>query len=369
MRTTTQATVTRAQALSWRMERQLLEPLGPRSAAEVVGRLGAVLAMDESLAELAIHARSRSVQPGVLARALAAGEVIKAFAFRGAVHYLTPDEGGVYLALRQAGRQWELPSWVEYYELGPADWPDFRAAVREALADGPLTVAELGRVLAKHRAWKHLRPVFDEGAGTLIKPLSWQGDVSLGAPREGRLTLQLLESNPRWGGVPDLDDAGPRAIREYFSVYGPASLDNLDHWLGKGLSAGRKRLGRWLDDLGDELVPVDLEGGLAYVACEDVASLEKAEPSDVVRFLPGHDQWIMGPGTNDEHVTPRAHQDLMTRKANPVIQGGVVCGTWARTRDTVAVTWLGKGRRPEVALADEVDRLADMLGKDLFLQR
>ena len=60
--------------------------------------------------------------------------MIKAFAFRGSMHYLSPEEGGIYLALRSAGRQWELPSWVEYYRLTPSDWPDFRAAVREALA-------------------------------------------------------------------------------------------------------------------------------------------------------------------------------------------------------------------------------------------
>jgi hypothetical protein len=29
------------------------------------------------------------------------------------MHYLSPEDGGIYLALRSAGRQWELPSWVE----------------------------------------------------------------------------------------------------------------------------------------------------------------------------------------------------------------------------------------------------------------
>ncbi len=91
------------------------------------------------------------------------------------MHYLSPEEGGVYLAVRSAGRQWELPSWVEFYRLTPEDWPDFRAAVREALSDGPLTIAELGRALTAQRAYRHLEPVFDEGAGTLIKPLTWQG--------------------------------------------------------------------------------------------------------------------------------------------------------------------------------------------------
>ena len=133
MSTPTEASVTWAQALAWRMERQLLDPVGSESVADVVRRLGAVLSMDESLAELAVRTRRTTSGAGELAAALADGEVIKAFAFRGAVHYLSPEDGGVYLALRSAGRQWELPSWVEHYRLSPADWPDFRAAVREAL--------------------------------------------------------------------------------------------------------------------------------------------------------------------------------------------------------------------------------------------
>jgi len=51
-----------AQALSWRLERQLLSPVGSAasgsaSVGDVVRRLGAVLAMDESLADVAVGAR------------------------------------------------------------------------------------------------------------------------------------------------------------------------------------------------------------------------------------------------------------------------------------------------------------------------
>jgi hypothetical protein len=159
--------------------------------------------MDESLAELAVRTRRATSRPGELAVALANGQVVKAFAFRGSMHYLAPEEGGIYLALRSAS-QWELPSWVEHYRLTPSDWPDFRAAVRAALSDGPLTVVELGLALTRHRAYRHLRPVFDKGAGTLIKPLTWQGDMSLGPPRDGRHTFQRLDSNRGGGGSPTL---------------------------------------------------------------------------------------------------------------------------------------------------------------------
>lgn len=367
MSTSTEASVTWPQALAWRMERQLLEPLGSESAADVVRRLGAVLSMDESLAELAVGNRSTAARPGDLAAALAEGRVIKAFAFRGAVHYLSSEDGGIYLALRSAGRQWELPSWVEHYRLAPSDWPDFRAAVRAALSDGPLTVVELGQALATDRRYRHLEPIFDEGAGTLVKPLTWLGDMSFGPPRDGRHTFQRLDTNPRWQGIPDLDDAGPRAITAYLRTYGPATLDHVQYWLGSGLSAGRKRLTTWFSELGDRLAAVDVDGTTAYVVREDVDGLAAKSPSETVRLLPGHDQWVIGPGTEDVHVTPRSRRDLMTRKANPVIVGGVVCGTWARKGDELTVTWLDEKPPPRDAIERQVDRLADLLDADLRL--
>ncbi|MEO6572000.1 MAG: crosslink repair DNA glycosylase YcaQ family protein [Ilumatobacteraceae bacterium] len=185
-----------AQALAWRLGRHLLEAPSAGSVADVVRRLGAVLATDGSLCELAVRTRLRTSSAGDLAQAVADGEVIEVFAFRGARHYLAADEGGMYLALRSAGRQWELASWVEHYGLTPSDWPEFRSTVRGVLIEGTLTVAELGQALTLHASYRHLRPVFDTGAGTLIKSLTWQGDVSFGPRRDGQQTLQRLDSNP-----------------------------------------------------------------------------------------------------------------------------------------------------------------------------
>ena len=229
--------------------------------------------MDESLAELAVGpAVLRRVQASSRWRWLAGGDQDVRVPRVDALPLARG--GGFYLALRSAGRQWELPSWVEYYRLTPSDSPDFRAAVRAALNGGPLTVVELGRALTGHRQYRHLKPVFDEGAGTLLKPLTWQGDMSFGLPRDGQHTFQRLDSNPRWRGIPDLDDAGPRAVTAYLRTYGPATLDRLHYWLGEGLSAGRRRLEAWFSELGDRLVAVDVEGTAAYVVREDVEALE-----------------------------------------------------------------------------------------------
>ncbi|HEX4688431.1 MAG TPA: crosslink repair DNA glycosylase YcaQ family protein [Nocardioides sp.] len=361
--------ITWSQALAWRMERQFLEPVGHESVEGVVRRLGTVPSMDEGLAELAVRVRRTRSAPAELAQALEDGRVIKAFAFRGAMQYLSPEDGGAYLALRCAGRQWELPSWQEYYELTPGDWPDFREAVRDALTAGPLTIDELGTAVTARSRFRHLRPAFGAGAGTLVKPLTWQGDMSFGPARDGRHTFQRLDTNPRWAGIWDLDDAGRYAVSVYFRTYGPATFDHVHYWLGAGLSAGRKRLQGWLADVEDQLAAVDIEGETAYVVRTDVEGLMSARPTEAVRLLPGHDQWVMGPGTKDHHVVPPARRTPMTRKANPVVVGGVVSGTWAAKGDELLVEWFDEaGRVPRAALTTEAQRLGSLLGRQRELR-
>lgn len=98
---------------------------------------------------------------------------------------------------------------------------------------------------------------------------------------------------------------------------------------------------------------------------DDLGALEAASASEAVRFLPGHDQWVIGPGTKDVHVTPPARRDLMTRKANPVVVGGVVRGTWARQGDDLTVAWLDDRPRPDGPIKQEAERLAAILDRDL----
>src|SRR5437016_2141932 len=155
-----------SRALSWRMRQQLLDPVGTESVAGVVRRLGAVPAQVDAAAQLAVGARRLKSRSGEVARALAKGQIIKTFAFRGATHLLTPEDGGAYLALRAASRMWELPSWQSFYNLTPSDWPHFREAVREALADGPLTQEELGAAITARPKFQHLSFAFEKHSGT-----------------------------------------------------------------------------------------------------------------------------------------------------------------------------------------------------------
>src|SRR6187549_1675511 len=113
------------------MSRQFLDPMGAGSVEDVVGRLGAVQGQSDFGYELSINTRRAASSPTDVAAAIGDGRLIRTFAFRGAVHLMTPKTAAMYLALRASSRMWELPSWQTFYRLRPADWPDFRAAVRD----------------------------------------------------------------------------------------------------------------------------------------------------------------------------------------------------------------------------------------------
>ena len=248
------------QALAWRMDRLLLAPIGTEPVDGVVRRLCAVPAQDDGAAELVIRTRRTDSASGEVAAALAAGTISKTFAFRGATHLMAPEEAGVYLALRAASRMWERKSWRSHYRLEPSQWPRLREVVREALSDGSLTREELGSAVTEDTEFAHLAFAFEDGGTNLLKALAWQGDFCFGPPRGRSATFQRLDQNPRWAGVPDPDEAGPRAVEAYFRSYGPATPGHVHYWLGEGLGAGRRRIEAWTKALGERLVEVDVGG-------------------------------------------------------------------------------------------------------------
>jgi hypothetical protein len=360
--------LTWAEVLGWRVRRQLLDPVGTGTVVDVVERLGAVPAWPDAAMELAVGARRTDGRSGDAARALAANEVVKVFAFRGATHLMTPQDAGAYLAVRASSRMWELSSWVSFYELAPEDWPRFREYVRDALADGPLTLSELTAALGRSSRYLHLRSIIDGGNETLIKPLTWQGDMGLTTERDGETTFARLDGVPGWAGIPDLEEAGPTVIAAYLRTYGPADVERIHDWVGKGLGARRPAVTRWLALLEERLETLTVEGDEVLALREDLDDLRTASASTVVRLLPGRDPWVMGPGTSDTRVVPPARRELVSRSANLVVSRGVLAGTWTVREGRLEVGWFQEsGRVLRTALDAEVARMSAFLERDLDL--
>jgi hypothetical protein len=358
--------LTWAKVLGWRMRRQLLDPVGTGSVVDVVERLGAVPAWPDPTMELTLGARRTDGRSGDAARALAADEVVKVFAFRGGMHLMTPQDAGMFLAVRASSRMWELPSWVSFYRLAPEDWPRFREYVRNALADGPLTLSELTAAFGRSSRYRHLRSIIDEGNETLVKPLTWQGDMGLAPARDGEMTFRRLDDVPGWAGIPDLDEAGPAVVAAYLHTYGPATLEQIHHWVGGGLAARRPAVTRWLSSLEERLAPMTIEGDDVLALRDDLDDLGTASASSAVRLLPGRDPWVMASGTSDTRVVPPARRALVSRSANLVVFRGALAGTWTTRGGRLEVAWFQEsGRVPRAALDREAAALADFLGRPL----
>jgi hypothetical protein len=359
-------------ALAWRMRRQLLDPVGELPVPGVVRRLCGVQAQVASFAELAVRVRRETSRPGEVGRALSEGRLIKTWAMRGTLHLLTPEEGGAFLSLMAAGRSWEQPSWQRYFGMTAKRWEVLRPAVREALDGTVLTREELVAAVIARRGLGHVGEALRSGWGTLLKPLAWQGDLCFGPSRANRVTfMRPADASSRWAGIPDPDEAAPVAIVAYLGAYGPATVDNFGNWLSRGRISARQ-LRTWFGALGDRLAEVHVDGERSYVLTEDLDELASARATAALRLLPGFDQYVLGPGTDDGHVVPAARRAAVSRQsgwiAPVVVAGGVVCGTWELDADLVRVAWFREaGKLPRNALEAEVARLASLLDRDLRL--
>jgi hypothetical protein len=362
--------ITWQQALAWRMRRQLLDPVGSPTIAGVAGRLCGVQAQVASSAELAIRVRRKESHTGEVGRALADGRLIKTWGMRGTLHLFRPEDGGQFLSLLAAARPWARQSWQRYFGVTPAQIDELRSVAREALAGEVLTREELIAAIVQRRGLEHVGDGLRSGWGTLLKPLAWHGDLCFGPSRGTRVTFRLPEdASSRWTGIPEPDDAAPRAIVDYVRAHGPASVDAFGNWLAGGWF-GKRQLRAWASELGERLAEVEVEGQRRFVLAEDLDELASTRPTSAVRLLPGFDQYVLGPGTGDGHVVPTARRAAVSRQSGwispVVVASGVVRGTWELDGERVRIAWFREaGKPPREALEAEVARLSSILERSL----
>src|SRR4029077_11459064 len=78
------------------------------------------------------------------------------------------------------------------------------------------------------------------------------------------------------------------------------------NWLSRGRTS-KQQLRRWFDDVRPHLSEVDVGGERSFVLAKYLDCLRRTKKPRAVRLLPGFDQFVMGPGTEDPHVIP-AHR-------------------------------------------------------------
>jgi hypothetical protein len=363
------------QALAWRLRRHhLIERAPADEMLDVVARIGGLHAQVMSSAELTLHARVDGLEPDAVQRALW-GErtLVKLWAMRGTLHLLPAAELGTWLGALGTYDHYLKPVWLRNFEIAREDLERLIDAIGEALDGEPLTREELGMTVARVSGSPELEHKVQGSWGPYLKPASFRGRLCFG-PSEGQ---RVRFTKPAaWLGR-ELDTAdGDEALREltrrHLGAFGPASRDDLARWWGVRPAQG----GRMLEVLGEEVVPVDVEGTAGWMLRDHAAEAAAAEPVEVVRLLPGFDMWVIGAARDAAALLDPAEKKRVYRNQgwiSPVLLvDGRMEGVWKHERKgkrlVLAIEPFGKvPKRVRSGAEAEAERLAGFLGGALEL--
>ena len=203
-------------------------------------------------------------------------------------------------------------------------------AVLEAMAERPLPIHEIESILKEHMGRTEIppnRPLWRHFSGTI--PL-----VLVPYPEETYGRARYVPA-VQWLGKPTPDEADPvlaaaHLARRYLAAFGPASVEDLVAYIGRG-----RNLGRWraaVEALRDELVEVTDEQGRILV---DLPQAPRPDPDTPAppRLLARWDSLLLAYGTaHRARVLPPAHQATVITKNADVLPtfllDGLVAGTW-----------------------------------------
>ncbi len=355
----------------------LLEPLRGAPVAHLVERIGSLQAQHPDWPPLALHSRLLPGTPADLQRARQRRSVVRASLMRLTVHVVSAADFWAMSTLTLPYRQ---DQWRLLYKMHPATSPLGRriagahGAVLAAMRQRPLAIheieetlhAELGNVaVPPHRSlWRHF-----SGAVPLIQ-----------VPHEGE-TYGRARYLPAadWLSPGTADDADPdraaAALAErYLGAFGPASVDDLAAYVGRG-----KFMSRWrgaMQSLADRTVPLTDDQGRPLLDLVD-APRPGADAPAPPRLLARWDSLLLAFGTRDRtRLLDPAHQStVITRNADVLptfLVDGFVAGTWLPRRgadgspDIELRPFARLARHDRQALEAEAHRLLPLLRPGAF---
>lgn len=364
--------VTWQQVMAYRLRKHHLHRRAPREdMVDVVGQLGGIQAQLMSSAELALWARIEDLEPDAVQRALwEKRSVVKTWAMRGTLHLLPSSELPEWQIVPSLDRRYLRPSWLRYFGMSAEDMERLTGAVAQVLDGRLLTREELVDATARILDSEELAGKLCHSWGMMLKPAAFRCQLCF-APSAGR-NVRFTRPDTWLHDMKEVEkaEAEREVTRRYLAAHGPATREAYALWLGVYAA----RAGALIRGLGDEVVPVDVEGIPAWALTGELRHLACAEPPRSVRLLPAFDQYVIVASRVASHLLPGPHKDRIYRPQgwlSPVLLvAGRMDGVW---RHEVKRRRLCVGIEPFVALPqwarqaaeEEAERLAVFLGRSL----
>lgn len=365
----------------------LLEPYAlPAGAA--VAHAGSLQAQHPEWPPIALAARAATPATADLAGALTRRDVVRSSLMRITIHVVAADDLWPMFTVCQPMRlaQWSLLTRVDPHtsELGSR-----LAAARDgmvaALRDGPLTSLEIDRMLAAEiglDARAHTRPGWREPETAVPIRVAWRHFAAhvplVHVPHDGegygRSRYAVAE---HWlGSRPDPMDIGAarrHVARRYLAAFGPATVDDLVHYVGRG----RGGVTPWraaVEELGEDAVILPGADGQSYHDLRDAPRPGPDAPAPP-RLLARWDSLLLSHAAKRRaRVIAERHRPLVYSRNADVLPtflvDGTVAGTWELVRGDTAVRIrlrpfdrLGRGMERE--LAGEAERVLGIVARDI----
>lgn len=316
--------------LAFWLQRHFLEERPARSnLLAVVSRICGLHAQVMSSAELAAWARIDGLDSGDVSAALwQERTLVKTWAMRWTLHLFSAVDFPLYLAASRAFGHFRREKWLKSVGITADDMNALLEGFRVTLNAEGLTREQLADAVAQHTGRPHLREMLLGGWGTLLKPGAYQGHLVFG-PSSGQ-NVTFVSPRHWLGEFPELGTADARleTVRRYLYAYGPATPGDFASWWGAA-RADAKKLFR---ALGDELIPVFVDGRDAWALRTDADALQATQPSQAVRLLPGFDPYTVSLRRDCESALSAVYKGRVFRQQGwisaVVLVGGCVVGIW-----------------------------------------
>jgi hypothetical protein len=333
------------QILAFRLARSGLAARSATSLPHAAACPASDFSRDAAL--LALAARRDGTSRDEYEQAVDSGELVVAYALRGAIHAVAPEDFALYGRALIATDDEELAAQLGEQVRRLAAEVGFSPVAALAEVADATTDALDGRALGKNELHEALRerlgpdllPWCEGCKSHHVAPMMWRyATVKAGA---------RLDSERRYVlGRPGRAPAAKEVARRFLRFYGPATVEQFADWAGLAKSHAT----RLWQQVEGELTEV----GPDWILSADRAELDSPPPATGIRLIPPGDPYLQRP--NRPLLAPDA--ELRKRLFRPigspgaVLKDGALAGLW-RVK--------AKGRKAEIT----VERLKRMARSDL----
>jgi hypothetical protein len=369
------------------LARQGLLELIDAGAGAAVERVGSLQAQHPEWPPVALAARAATPGAADLAGALARREAVRSSLMRITIHVVAASDLWPMFTVMQPLRlaQWRLLMKVDPVDsrLGRRMLAAHEVAVA-ALREQPRSSLELDRLMAAEiglEATATTRPAWREPEARVVVRAAWRHLAAfvplVHVPHDGEgygRSRYALATD--WLGEerPDIAEDAARAhlARRYLAAFGPASVDDLAAYVGRGKGG----IGVWRDAvaaLGDEAIVLGDEAGRVLFDLVD-APRPGADVTAPPRLLARWDSLLLSHATKHRGrvIDERDRSRVFSRNADVLptfLLDGTVAGTWELERRNgsarVSLHPFGRiGRAERTELAREADRVLALLAPD-----